>query len=1009
MMGAMLALLLALQLPPEEALRRLRPADDLEVRLFASEPRLLNPACIDVDEKGRIWVAEGVNYRRWAGPRSAEPPWYRKPHRPTGDRIVILEDADGDGRCDRSTVFYEGLDVQAPMGIAVIGNKVWISQVPDLFSIEILPDGTAGRKRIELTGFRGVNGDHCLHSSYLGPDGKLYHCLGDSGGDVVFPDGRRLDVDGKNVVGGVIFRTNPDLTGLEVIAQNHRNPVECATDSFGNTFATDNDHDGRQWVRFHYAMEGGDFGWNGPKGSHWRMEQPGVVPILMRTGAGSPAGLCIYEGSLLPARYRGMAVHADALGVVRGFRMTPDGAAWRVEGAAVDERGRQTVETLSRIRTPQALLSGDDRRFRPSDVAVAPDGSVFVADWHDPVVGGGGMDDPTTGRIYRLIPKGHDGSYRAVAPSTPLERLASPCLAARSRAVLELRAMAREERERLLAPAAASPDRLLRARSLWLLGGRWVREALGFPDPEFRVLAIRALQASGQDLLPLARPLLRDPSPQVRRELLLALRDESGRREELAELASQFDGHDRWYLEAVAIAYRGREQRYLPALLSRFPAGWSLKLSRLLWVLRQPGVEDAALDVCLDERRPLAERLDAVEALGGFDSLEAGRATALIAARPDSPLPLRKAALGAIARQVAVSWKELSDWPPLRAAAESCLEIPELKAEAVGALAAAGTRLLTRWRLSPGRPLPDCKDLSSPLTPDEADAPELRDDWKDALLSVEGQIDIRRLVAAEVGSAVSCVTLLRASEAFDTRLLLGAETAANVWLNGALVWDRHEHRELSPRADAIPLRLQAGVNRLLLRVERRERPWAYFAEIEDPGGRVVEVTPTRGAAAVGAGPRIDPKNPPPLPELLSLRGDVGRGRELYFRSRAECWKCHRVRGQGNDVGPDLSAIGLKLGREGLILSMLRPSDAIQNEFIQWIFRTRSKGIVTGFLVEETPDRILLKDGEGRAVALAPSDVEARKKSELSAMPDTLLAELTKQDLADLVEYLTTLK
>ncbi|HLF94223.1 MAG TPA: hypothetical protein VJB14_12240, partial [Planctomycetota bacterium] len=84
------------------ALAQLQPADDLEVRLFAKEPHLYNPACIDVDERGRVWVAEAVNYRRSAGPRSPEPPYFREPLRKTGDRIVILEDTDGDGACDRS-------------------------------------------------------------------------------------------------------------------------------------------------------------------------------------------------------------------------------------------------------------------------------------------------------------------------------------------------------------------------------------------------------------------------------------------------------------------------------------------------------------------------------------------------------------------------------------------------------------------------------------------------------------------------------------------------------------------------------------------------------------------------------------------------------------------------------------------------------------------------------------------------------------------------------------------
>ena len=94
--------------------------DDLEVTLWAQSPQLRNPTNIDVDAAGRIWVAEGVNYR------------YHKDRDPKGDRIVVLEDTDGDGRADRSTTFVQEPALVAPLGIAVIGNKVIVSNAPDL-------------------------------------------------------------------------------------------------------------------------------------------------------------------------------------------------------------------------------------------------------------------------------------------------------------------------------------------------------------------------------------------------------------------------------------------------------------------------------------------------------------------------------------------------------------------------------------------------------------------------------------------------------------------------------------------------------------------------------------------------------------------------------------------------------------------------------------------------------------------------------------------------------------
>jgi glucose/arabinose dehydrogenase len=147
------------QLAPQDASLKVEAAADLRVQLFAHEPQLFAPTAIDVDEQGRVWVVEGVNYRQAGGPRINEPPYFPDPLRKTGDRIVVLEDTDGDGRCDVSRVFYEGLDINSPQGFAVFGGKVWISQSPSIRTIEISDDGTAGRVETLLTGFGGIHGD----------------------------------------------------------------------------------------------------------------------------------------------------------------------------------------------------------------------------------------------------------------------------------------------------------------------------------------------------------------------------------------------------------------------------------------------------------------------------------------------------------------------------------------------------------------------------------------------------------------------------------------------------------------------------------------------------------------------------------------------------------------------------------------------------------------------------------------------------------------------------------
>src|SRR5947207_3091220 len=112
------------QQAPEKTLAALKPAPGLEVKLFASEPMITNPTDMTVDERGRVWLLEGANYRR----TQRNLPDLR----PAGDRIVILEDTDNDGKADKIKVFDQNPQIRVPLGIAVLGNKDYVSQSPDL-------------------------------------------------------------------------------------------------------------------------------------------------------------------------------------------------------------------------------------------------------------------------------------------------------------------------------------------------------------------------------------------------------------------------------------------------------------------------------------------------------------------------------------------------------------------------------------------------------------------------------------------------------------------------------------------------------------------------------------------------------------------------------------------------------------------------------------------------------------------------------------------------------------
>lgn len=156
---------------PENALRGLKWPEDLDVTLFAHEPMLVNPTNMDIDEKGRVWVCEGYNYRYTLHPDN--------PYNKAGDRIVVMEDTDGDGKADKQTVFYQGEDINSALGIAVLGNKVIVSRSPDVFLFtDDNGDGVADKKDTLFTGIGGTEHDHAIHAFNFGPDGKLYFNFG---------------------------------------------------------------------------------------------------------------------------------------------------------------------------------------------------------------------------------------------------------------------------------------------------------------------------------------------------------------------------------------------------------------------------------------------------------------------------------------------------------------------------------------------------------------------------------------------------------------------------------------------------------------------------------------------------------------------------------------------------------------------------------------------------------------------------------------------------------------
>ena len=569
---------------PEHAMDGLELGEGLTATVFAAEPMLVNPTNMTIDARGRVWVCEGYNYRPTLNPGH--------PTQAEGDRILILEDQDGDGQADKRTVFYQGTDVNAALGIWVMGHQAIVSCSPNVLLLtDTDGDDRADKKEVLFQGINGEQHDHAIHAATFGPDGKMYFNFGNAGEQILDRNGQPVTEQTGVAVAdhvkpyqqGMVFRCDADGSHFEVLGHNFRNNYEVAVDSYGTLWQSDNDDDGNKGVRINYVMEYGNYGYRDQETGenwrayrtgmeeeiprrHWHLNDPGVVPNLLQTGAGSPTGILVYEGDLLPERFHQQIIHADAgPNVVRAYPVEKDGAGYT---ATIDN-----------------LIKGKDQWFRPSDVCVAPDGSLFVADWYDPGVGGHQVGDLQQGRIYRVAP---DASYDVptLDTSTPagaIEALKNPNLAARYQAWQKLHAWGREA-EPALSEMATSDNPRYRARALWLLtkldkkGGQYVQQALKDDDADVRIAGIRMARQRKEDILPVLSQMKLDESPQVRREVAIALRylDTPEADQLWAALALQHDSQDRWSLEALGIGADEYPE-------SRFQAWWAQVGEEPLW------------------------------------------------------------------------------------------------------------------------------------------------------------------------------------------------------------------------------------------------------------------------------------------------------------------------------------------------------------------------------------------------------------------------------------------
>lgn len=359
--------------------------EGMETRVFDETLLRSTPVAFDVDEWGRLLVAETGRQNAGAEDNRSHPYWleddlasrtvadrvtyyekwlaagrFEDPDHFTreSDRLVVLEDTDGDGVADsrRELASWNAMASGLVAGVEARSGEIWVTSIPDVRRLRDADrDGVAESEEVLQTGF-GVKTSligHDLHGLAWGPDGKLYFSMGDRGYSVVSREGQRFEPS-MGPGRGAVFRMNPDGSALEVFATGVRNPQELAFDDYGNLFTGDNNGDGGDRARLVYLVEGGETGWampyqtlvgdyiRGPWVAErlWETDHPTrpawVLPPIGYVGNG-PAGFVHYPGLGLPERYADHFFLCDyaytpARSGIWSFSVRPAGAGMEMVG-----------------------------------------------------------------------------------------------------------------------------------------------------------------------------------------------------------------------------------------------------------------------------------------------------------------------------------------------------------------------------------------------------------------------------------------------------------------------------------------------------------------------------------------------------------------------------------------------------------------------------------------------------------------------------------------------------
>lgn len=939
-------------LSPDESLKQFRLLPGLKIELVAAEPEVIDPVSIAFDETGTLWAIEMTDYPN--GPQPGQPPM---------SRIRALQDKDGDGRYETSRVFADKLlfatGVQPWKGgviVTLAGEIAWFKDTDG--------DGTADIRQTWFKGFAEQNPQLRANHPHWDLDNHVYVANGLRGGTVV-ADAQAWGRDLKPVtLSNFDFRFSPTTGAAEPISGVGQ--FGMTFDDSGHRFVCSNRNPCRQiLLEDHYLKRNPllavkDVGSDAvPSGADSHVYPLSAAWTTSTQHAGqftAACGLSIYRGSRLPDEYYGNVFTCEPTGnLVHREVLKPNGAQFTA------------VPNDAKVE----FLASPDTWFRPVDLTNGPDGALYVVDMYRAVIEHpewvpdelkhrpDERDGSDKGRIYRIVPlvqkpQSPPATFPTdISTKALVEKLESrDCWQAETAARLLVDRMDNQT-GKLLSEVAISGSELGRLR------------------------AYRLLPTFVEDILDLSAKALMDPSPRVREQGLLLVEIRSIR-DPVVDRSVRVRSHDPdprvRFQAALTLGYYPDEPRATGAL------------ARIL--IQDANDEWARRAVLTSIGKAPVEFLKTWYRLAKFDDpITTGQSSAV--------------------QEIGDLIGAQQDQPSLIAALEIITGIPNERVQVAGILGLC--QGIQRRGQSPQNALADAV-MSEPRLNQglanlyakavtKASASEADSSSRLQFLSVLqfaswDQVGNKLIeLATSAPEQDLCVKAIDVLATFDdpslTEKLLAQYAARTPQVRRAIV------RALIRSPKRVGSLLQAIVDKQISLAELD--PIQVKALMNHPDKEIKQHAQQILASAVPQDRKLVLEQ---FQKALQLAAKPERGRVVFEKN---CATCHQIGKLGVNVGPDIADSRVKTPAQ-LLVDILTPNQAIDNNYVSYTVVTKDGRVETGFIANETAASITLKQPENKTQLILRQDIEELKSNGISLMPEGLEKNVSVEQMADLISF-----